>query len=46
MGVHECVSHKLIDPFQVLFDKVANMIKLYSQSTLFDLIWPHFATLP
>ena len=24
MGVHECVSHKLIDPFQVLFDKVAN----------------------
>ena len=26
MGVHECVSHKLIDPFQVLFDKVANGI--------------------
>ena len=38
MGVHECVSHKLIDPFQVLFDKVANGI-------LLDLIWPQFATL-
>ena len=22
MGVHECVTHKLIDPFQVLYDKV------------------------
>ena len=33
MGVHECVTHKLIDPFQVLYDKVlgfkSNLILIF-----------------
>merc|ERR1719282_1982621 len=29
MGVHECVPHKLIDPFQVLFDKEGAYVAQY-----------------
>merc|ERR1712115_116127 len=37
MGVHECVTHKLIEPFQVLFDKEGAHVALYkSEKSLED----------
>ena len=45
MGVHECVSHKLIDPFQVLYDKVAWMLAMiiifYTPPKYFSLVLCH-----
>ena len=38
MGVHECVTHKLIDPFQVLYDRVPNTINLNLTILAFEII--------
>ena len=38
MGVHECVTHKLIDPFQVLYDKVPNTRNLNLTFFIFEMV--------
>jgi len=44
MGVHECVSHKLIDPFQVLFDKEGAYVAQYKFTVLLMPNGPHKIT--
>ena len=34
MGVNECVSHKLIEPFHVLYEKPSKFVKFYSRNKL------------
>merc|ERR1712241_1019876 len=44
MGVHECVTHKLIDPFQVLFDKEGAYVAQYKFTVLLMPNGPHKIT--
>merc|ERR1712055_144108 len=44
MGVHECVTHKLIEPFQVLFDKEGAHVAQYKFSVLLMPNGPHKIT--
>merc|ERR1711878_234011 len=44
MGVHECVSHKLIDPFQVLYDKEGAYVAQYKFTVLLMPNGPHKIT--
>jgi len=44
MGVHECVTHKLIEPFQVLFDKEGAHVAQYKFTVLLMPNGPHKIT--
>jgi curved DNA binding protein len=44
MGVHECVTHKLIDPFQVLYDKEGAYVAQYKFTVLLMPNGPHKIT--
>merc|ERR1712112_697348 len=44
MGVHECVTHKLIDPFQVLYDKEGAHVAQYKFTVLLMPNGPHKIT--
>lgn len=44
MGVHECVTHKLIEPFQVLFDKDGAHVAQYKFTVLLMPNGPHKIT--
>merc|ERR1711970_1123079 len=44
MSVHECVTHKLIDPFQVLYDKEGAYVAQYKFTVLLMPNGPHKIT--
>merc|ERR1719290_23403 len=44
MGVHECVTHKLIEPFQVLYDKEGAHVAQYKFTVLLMPNGPHKIT--
>merc|ERR1719369_2559000 len=44
MRVHECVTHKLIEPFQVLFDKEGAHVAQYKFTVLLMPNGPHKIT--
>ena len=44
MGVVECVTHKLIEPFQVLFDKEGSHVAQYKFTVLLMPNGPHKIT--
>merc|ERR1719350_1662237 len=44
MGVHECVTHKLIDPFQVHYDKEGEHVAQYKFTVLLMPNGPHKIT--
>merc|ERR1712098_183875 len=44
MGAHECVTHKLIEPFQVLFDKEGAHVAQYKFTVLLMPNGPHKIT--
>lgn len=44
MGVHECVTHKLIEPFQVLYDKEGSHVAQFKFTVLLMPNGPHKIT--